>query len=216
MIQLLKNTSTEAMVGAIAQNGNIVNAGYVGVLLQQYGDGTALANSTTETSIFTTTKLAPSILGPASATSSTVPLPVIPGNFLGLGEQIRGRVLGKIANTGTPTIRVRVVLKNSAGTVVYTLADSTALTMSTITGTTEFKLDFDSIVSAVGTSGSITSRLGIDYGTTATTASVFLRQAPAAVTVDTTAQYTLDVLATWGAASASNTLTVSIATIEVL
>jgi hypothetical protein len=216
MIQILKNTSTEAVVGAIAQGGNIIQAGGVGVLLQQYGAGTPLTNSTVETSVFTTTKLAPQILGPISATSSTVSLPLIPGNFVALGTQIRGRIIGTLNNTGTPTIRLRVVLKNSAGSVVYTLADTTALTMSTITGTTEAKIDFDSIVTAVGTSGSVTSRIGLDYGTTATTASVFLRQAPAAVTVDTTASYTLDVLATWGAASSSNILVASIATIEVL
>lgn len=218
MIKKVNVTGSDGLVGRIIQGGNFVNTGDLGVLFQQYKAGTALASSVVETSLWTLTAVSPQIVGNAAqvATVSTVPIPVFPPNWLTLGTQLRGRLYGTIANTGTPTIQVRVVLKNSAGTVVYALADTTAITMSTITGTTELFVEFDSIVSAVGTSGSITSRAGISYGTTATTASVFLRQAAAAVTVDTTQSYSLDVMATWGTSSASNTLNIAVATIEVL
>lgn len=220
MIQQLNDLATEGMVGRVSQGGNQVAAGGIGVIWQQYAAGTALANSTTETSLLSTTKVSPQLTGNAalSALATSIPIPAIPANFLSLGTQIRGKLYGTIADTGTPTLRIRVVLKNSAGTVVYTLADSTAIALVAITGTSEFEVNFDSIVSAVGTSGSLTGRVSFLYSSTLASGSAPLRigAAPAAVTVDTTAGYSLDVLATWGAASASNTLNIAIGSIEVL
>jgi hypothetical protein len=208
MILFENETSTEGLVNTVSQNQATMKAGSFGTFCQQYGAGAAIASTTTETSVLTTTKLAPQVLGNEQLASqaSSVPLPVIPGNFLTLGTKISGKIWGTVGNTGTPNIRFRVVLKNSAGTVVYTLTDTAATAMSTITGNMEFIYDFDAITSAVGSSGSITARCGLLYGTSAI-AQVKIVGAPAAVTVDTTASYTLDVLQTWGSNSASNTLT---------
>jgi len=216
MVQQLNDVSTEGLVGRIAQNGTGINAGGFGIATQQYKAGTALANSTTETSLFTLTSLAPQITGsqPLAAVATTGTLIGLPPNFLSLGTGFKGQLYGTIANTGTPNIRVRVVLRNSAGTVTYTLADTTATAMSTITGTTELFVDFDAVTSAVGTSGAIIGRIAVTYGTSAT-ANVTIKAATASVTVDTTQQYSLDVLATWGAASASNTLNVLIGTVGI-
>ena len=220
MIVLDNDVSTEGMVGTVTQNGGNVRVGQIGILYQLYKAGTALANSTPETSLLTPANVPPQLVGnmAQSATTTSVPIPALPAGWFALGTQIRGKLFGTIANTGTPTLRVRVVLKNSAGTVVYTLADTTAIATVTITGTTELEVNFDSIVSAVGTTGSVTSRASFLYSSTLASGSAPLRigAAAAAVTVDTTQAYSLDVLATWGAASASNTLNISIGSIEVL
>lgn len=215
MILKQNDVSTEGLVSRVFQNGQTVNVGDMGNLLQQYALGTALSNSVTETSVFTLTALAPQIVGnSARAGHTTLALPVIPGGFLGLGTALRGQIYGTITNTGTPTVRARVVLKNSAGTVVYTLADTTATATTAITGTRELYIEFDAMTAAVGTSGSILGRIALTYGTTAIL-NTTIKAAPAAVTVDTTQSYTLDVLFTWGTANASNTIQTAMAYLEV-
>lgn len=216
MIQQLNDVATEGLVGQVAQNGQKIAAGGLGVIYQQYKAGTALANSVTETSLFTLTSIAPQILGNSalSSVATSVAIPAIPAGFLQLGTGIKGDLYGTIATTGTPTLRVRVVLKNSAGTVVYTLADAPATTLGAITGTTELYVNFDCVTAAVGSSGSIIGRIAVTYGTTSVLNTV-IKQAATAVSVDTTAGYSLDVLATWGTASASNTLNLLIGTVGI-
>jgi hypothetical protein len=149
-----------------------------------------------------------------AAVASSIAIPSIPGGFLALGTGFSGNLYGTIATTGTPTLRVRVVLKNSSGTVVYTLTDSTATSLSAITGTTELVVNFDAVCSATGTSGAMIGRIAVTYGTSAT-ANTVIKAVATSVTVDTTQAYSLDVLATWGTASASNTLNTLIGTIGV-
>jgi len=127
MILKQNDVSTEGLVNRVFQNGQTVNVGDMGNLLQQYALGTALSNSVTETSVFTLTALAPQI---------------------------------------------------------------------------------------VGNSGSILGRIALTYGTTAIL-NTTIKAAPAAVTVDTTQSYTLDVLFTWGTANASNTIQTAMAYLEV-
>lgn len=216
MILKQNDVATEGLVNKVSQNGQTVNVGDVGNLLMQYGLGTALSNSTTETSLFTLTALAPQIVGNMAQVpvTTTVSLPLIPGNFLALGTALRGQIYGTITNTGTPTVRARVVLKNSAGTVVYTLADTTATATTAITTTKELYIEFDAMTAAVGTSGSLIGRIALTYGTTAIL-NTTIKAPAAAVTVDTTQPYSLDVLFTWGAASASNTIQTAMAYLKV-
>lgn len=187
---------------------NGFNLSVHGDVFQQYGATAALHTSTTETTLLniSTTGQAQGFSGNQYIPLTT--LPVIPANSLALGTLIRGRIVGTIANTGTPDARVRVVLKNSAGTIVYALADSTAVAMTNVS-TSDFEVNFDCMVKALGTSGSIASRVNYRYATTTVYSTV------AAVTVDTTAQYFLDVMFTWGTSSASNTVTAQWAVIGV-
>ena len=198
MIQLRTNTATEGAINRSFNAGVTQNAGAVMVLQEQYISGAAIANSTTETSLYTIAKFVPSMAGSVYTSPST--LVTIPANYLSLGLLYTGKIVGSIANTGTPNLRTRVVLRNSAGTVTYTISDTTATAMTTVS-TVDFEVNFDMMVASVGTTGSVVGRISHRYATTTVYA------APAAVTVDTTAQYTIDVLLTWGAASASNTVT---------
>lgn len=208
MVQFDNDVSTENIVGIVRTPSGQVNAGAIGVVFEQYAAGTAIASTTTETSLLTTglTSQAQGITGSPYVTTTS--LPVIPANFLVPGVLYTGRVVGSIANTGTPTLRTRVVLRNSAGTITYTLADTTAVAMTTTTAV-DFEVSFDFMTAAIGTSGSLVGRISHRY------ASTLVPVAAAAVTVDTTQLYTIDVLQTWGASSSSNTLTVRWAEIEV-
>jgi len=167
-----------------------------GDVYQQYGATTAIASTTTETSI-----LKPTAQASLQQNITPTAIPNLPANSLTLGSVLSGSFRGTIANTGTPNLTIRVVLKNSAGSVVYALATTGATAMSTVS-TSDFEVKFESVPAAVGTSGSVVSWLAVRYATT--TIYVY----PAAVTVDTTQAYSVDVLLTWGASSASNTCTV--------
>ena len=199
MVQARNNVATEGAIGRIFANGSQVNAGNAMILQEQYAAGTAINTTVVETSLYTIAGFVPSMSGGVYTTPST--LVTIPQNFLSIGMLYRGMIVGTIANTGTPTLRVRVVLRNTAGTIAYTLSDSTAVAMTTISAS-DFQVDYDFMVAASGVTGSLVGRIRYRYASTTVTT------VPAAVTVDTTQQYTVDTLLTWGTSSASNTATV--------
>ena len=172
----------------------------------QYGASATIASSTTETSLLKPASQVPQISGNPNVPS--ILLPCLPAGSAAYGTIYKGKLVGTIANTGTPNLQIRVVLKNAAGTVVYALADSTAIAMTTVS-TSDFEVQFDSQVRAIGTSGTYGSRVNFRYGTTT------VYTAYADVTVDTTADYYIDVLLTWGASSASNTATIKWVEFEV-
>ena len=209
-----------------------VNLFWGGAMYLQYGSTTALANSTTETTLLNNTSgnVASYGFGQAlgqPADGSSLALPgVINGVQSGLsafipGTLYRAKLYGSIGNTGTPTLRIRTVLRNAlTNAITYTIADSTALTMSTITGTGDFEYECDIMAVSIGTNtagtftlGSVKTRALLDYAVT--TVSRGFQSTPWATTsIDTTQTYLLDVLATWGTASASNTITTQVALVR--
>ena len=174
-----------------------------GDIYQQYGATTAIASSVTETSV-----LKPTAQASLQQNITPTAIPNLPANSLTLGSVLSGNLRGSIANTGTPDLTVRVVLKNSAGTVVYALATTGATTMTTISAS-DFQIQFEAAVAATGTSGSVVGWLAVRYATT----TIYVK--PTAVTVDTTQAYSVDVLLTWSASSASNTATVTYGSIGI-
>lgn len=201
-----------------------LNIFWGGSLYLQYGTAT-VANTTTETTI-----LNPALNSIATFTFGQnlgQPLDVsslnIPGSPNGVttgltgwipGTFYRMKIYGSIGNTGTPTLRVRTVLRNpTTQAIVYTICDSTALTTSTITGTGDFQYEMDLMCVSMATNaagnftlGSVKTRSLMDYAIT-TTSRGFMSAPWATTAIDTTQTYILDVLVTWGAASASNTIT---------
>lgn len=201
MVQSENDLSTEALLNrAYLPSGNVV-AGTVMVPWQQYGTSTAIASSTAETSILNTAKISSGVSGYVYITPSA--LWVSPQNFLSTGLGITGSFYGSIANTATPTLRIRVVLKNpSTGAVVYAIADTGAVAMTTISSS-DFEVGFSSSVASVGATGSILARASFRYAGT-------IVSIPFATTsIDTTQAYSWDVLLTWGTSSASNTMTLA-------
>lgn len=181
-----------------------------GKLFEAVASTTPLASSTAETSLFNTTgALGQLMLPPRFLETGVTGNDDIP---TGVGRSIRIKLIGRITNTATPTLRIRALI----GTQV--IFDSTAVAMATITGTSVFELEIYATIRVIGsgTTGKIESSGKYTYQAVALGAPSEARVAPAQANIDTTIAGLLDVLATWGASSASNSLTIDQAYVEVL
>jgi hypothetical protein len=160
-------------------------------------DGTAIANTTTETIIF--------------------PNVIIPANMMSDGRILRLTALGRHSTTGTPTLTFRVRWGGVSGTVLC--ASGAMVTGSAVTAAI-WRMELLIQTRTNGATGTLfaggVAEIGEDATSTvgsATNAGArdFMGSAgvatPAAVTVDLTADTALSVTAQWGTASASNTLT---------
>lgn len=160
-------------------------------------DGTAIANSTTETIIF------PNI--------------TIPGNFLQDGRSLRLLLFGKHSTTGTPTLTFRLRWGGVSGTVIVA---SGAITCGSAVTNAPFELNLILTTRSNGSTGTVMCNgTAVVWGDAAPTVGSATNapgvspmtaggaSAPAAVTLDLTADTALSVTAQWSAASASNTLT---------
>lgn len=161
-------------------------------------DGTAVANTTTETIIF------PNI--------------TIPANYLQDGRILRIRAFGKLSTTGTPTITFAIRWGGVSGTVVAT---TEAITCASGAANTAWALEAYIQTRSNGSTGTVfvMGEATVNLTASTNTSGVFGVSgfdAPAAVTVDLTADTALSVTADWSAASASNTLTGHIYTIEAM
>jgi hypothetical protein len=167
-------------------------------------DGTAIANSTTETIVF--------------------PNVTIPANYMQDGRILRLRAFGRHSTTGTPTLTFRVRHAGVSGTV---LAATGAMTCGSAVSAAMWSAEFILQTRSNGSTGTLFTvgelTLGEDAASTvgsATNAAAhdFACSAgvatPAAVTVDLTADWALSFSAQWSAASASNTLTGHVYLIE--
>lgn len=173
----------------------------------QTADGTAIANTTTETSIY------PDI--------------TIPANTMADGRILRVTLYGKYSTTGAPTLTFRArwgaagsgTVLAATGAMVTGSAVSNAmfkieLLLQTRTngssGTLLAFLDARIGEDATSTVGSATNASASDFGSSAGVS------APAAATVSLIADTALSISAQWGTASASNTLTGMMAVYELL
>ena len=152
-------------------------------------DGTPVADTTTETSIF--------------------PALTVPANYLQDGRTFRIFAFGKLSTTGTPTIIFAIRLGGEAGTL---LATTEAITNGSGVANVNWSVDAILQVRANGSSGSVLVMGEAKVHTAAGTVVVNVFgvsgfDAPAAVTVNLTQDLTLVLTADWSAASASNTLT---------
>lgn len=154
-------------------------------------DGSALANTTTET-----------IISPSS------PDFTFPANWFYPGAVLRVTAAGEISTTGSPTFTFQLRYGGVSGT---SLISTGALTQ----GTTQTRLAwrFEAIVAcrSIGTSGTVVPEGLVTWNTT-TSAGTTLAvpqtiPSPATVTVDTTTAKALVLTGAWSAASASNTAT---------
>jgi hypothetical protein len=160
-------------------------------------DGTAIANSVTETIIH--------------------PNVTIPGNYMADGRVLRLRQAGRLSTTGTPTIRFRLRWGGVAGTVFW---DSGTITCGSGVTAALYEIDILIQTRSNGSSGTLFAigRVTIGGAAAPTVGSATGAPAegifgsagddtPAAVTLDLTADTALSITALWGTQSASNTLT---------
>lgn len=159
-------------------------------------DGTAVANTTTETIIF--------------------PNVVVPANYMQDGRTLRLKAYGKLSTTGTPTITFAVRWGGVSGTV---LATTEAITCASGAANTAWSLEVYIQTRTNGSTGTVMAIGNVTVNLTASTATqgvfgVSGFDAPATATIDATADTALSVTADWSAADAANTLTGLIYTVE--
>ena len=135
----------------------------------------------------------------------------IQANYLTAGTTLRIKARGVIGNTATPTLRIRAKLGGA------TVVDTTAVTMSAITGSMDMDIAMDITIRTAGGTGTAIGGGGILYQTANNTATLKIAAPTASTTtIDTTSNSSFDLTAQWGASSASNTLTVTTLTVEVV
>jgi hypothetical protein len=162
-------------------------------------DGTAIANSITETLVWT-------------------PAPTLDANYLQDARILRGFFSGKYSTTGAPTLRFRLRFGTATGGVV--LVDTGAMTAGSAVTNAQWSLDVWLTVRSNGSAGTI-SAMGYCMigGATAPTAGS-ATGAPAIAIIsaggittptlnacDFTVATAMSFTALWGTQSASNTLT---------
>jgi hypothetical protein len=152
-------------------------------------DGSALANSTTETSLL-----------PAQAIFT------VPANYLQVGKTLRWWAAGRVGTTGTPTLRLKICYSATANTNV--LADTTALTTGSGMTNNTWWWRGHMTVRAGGSSGNVMAISEL-VGITGATAQVQVPASAPAVSsnADFTAAQPFQLTALWGTANASNTIT---------
>jgi len=186
---------------------------------------TAVTNTTTTTSLFGG--------DPQSSSPATTPIVVqlgqppyqqypgstrtLPPMSLTLGTMFNGDFFGTVADASTATLRLQLGLIGPyPSTTFNVIADTTAVAMTT-ESTSPLQMNFgfnvQSYNSAANGGGTINAY--IQYQN-ATTGIVVFSPMTANTAFDTTQQYTIDVRATWGAASSTNLIQLWWGDIEVI
>ena len=143
-------------------------------------------------------------------TSTGVGSLTLPANFFIAGRTIRIWGQGFHSTTGTPTIRIKIKLGSTI------IADTGAQT-STAASNNWIVVNADITCRTVGASGTIfTQGEYREASTSPSSFNLFALSNTATTTIDTTASQALSVTAQWGTASASNTISMTNFTMEVL
>lgn len=138
---------------------------------------------------------------------SPAPQLQIPVNFLTVGSTLRVTASGVFTNTATPTLGIGVYYGGIAGTA---LAASTPVTTIVSAVAWSWRFVYEGTVRTNGSTGTImgSGMLWMPASLTQAQAPYFApATAPAAVTIDTTAQKALTIGAIWGTANAANLVT---------
>lgn len=153
-----------------------------------------IADSTAETSLFGT--------GVGSLT--------IPASFLIAGRSLRVKLFGYFSTTGTPTLNIKATLGGS------TVCTSGAVATSGTISSKYWEIEVLITCRSTGASGTVIGQGLFTYDNSTQAGKAVGVVATATTTVNTTGTLALDVTATWGSASSSNTITCSNATVEVI
>lgn len=159
-------------------------------------DGTAVANTTSETIIFPDT--------------------TIPAGYMQDGRFLRVRAFGRLSTTGTPTIVFALRWGGVGGTL---LATTEAITNGSGVANVNWAIEALIQTRTNGATGTLfvmgVAQVHTAAGTVVTNVfGVSGYDAPATATVNLAAEAALSLTATWSAASASNTLTGHLLTID--
>jgi hypothetical protein len=215
----------------LGRNATIGNTAYVGTSIglnptsppASPGEGEIWYNSTTKTMQLRMATANPSLAGviytktasttvqnTTAITTLLTTTPVIPSNFLTVGKTIRVRASGYYSTTGTPTLRLRVLLGSVvvAGTGTQTTPSSAAQR--------GWSLDVMITCRSTGAAGTMFAQGYALIATATNDGQMWDMENTATNTIDTTVNQSIDVDATWSVASTSNTITCTNASVEIL
>lgn len=158
-----------------------------------------LLSTNTTVTVASSTSLT-SVLGTVGIGSKT-----ISSSVFTVGSYLKCGLRGSIACSGTPTLRIKVFLTGVISGVSTLILDSTAFTMTTVTGTCGFNLQFDILCRTSGSSGNLVASGNFDYFTSQTAKSSCQLWNSASISgFDCTKDYIFDVQVQWGTNSSSN------------
>ena len=161
---------------------------YAGTIATQTDDAT-IVDTVTETTLFGT------VVGTLT----------LPADLLIAGRTIRITMRGHISTTGTPNITIR---SNLGGTEVVGTGATAVGTVSSVGWT----YTVDITCRSTGGSGTVVAAGLFSWDDGSVQNSV----KTGTTTIDTTGTLAVDITAEWGTASASNTITAQIASVEVI
>lgn len=148
------------------------------------------------------------------------PVPVIPAGKLRLGSKIYIRANGEYSTTGTPTANWGLWFGTRALSITGDIALSSTITTPSGAAAFPWSMEWDGIVTAIGTAGTLLGQGILVQGTALTTVSTFpipITQALRTVSsFDTTIERAIGVSFTWGTSSASNSVTVYDCRVQIL
>jgi hypothetical protein len=151
---------------------------------------------------------------------SPQPLPVIPAGKLRLGSKILIRANGEYSTTGTPTLAWGLWFGTRAAAITGDVALSSVITTPSGAAAFPWLMEWEGVCTAVGTAGTLLGQGTLVQGTALTTTATFpipITQALRTVaSFDTTIERAIGVSATWGASSASNSITTYGVTVVIL
>jgi hypothetical protein len=151
---------------------------------------------------------------------SPVPIPVIPAGKLRLGSKILIRANGEYSTTGTPTLAWGLWFGTRALSISGDIALSSVITTPSGAAAFPWMMEWEGVCTAVGTAGALNGQGSLVQGTSLTATATFpipITQALRSVaSFDTTIERAIGVSATWGASSASNSITVNNLTVLLL
>lgn len=171
---------------------------------------TAYANSTTETSLFVGE--APIYVGQPPSQSAYGSTRTLGPNQFNQGSKFNLDFYGTIANTGTPNLTLRFGFADVVTGTFNVLATTGAVAMTTTSGTVYYHVHGGFSIVKTGSAGSVAALIGCEYLATA----IGIFSPVTTTTIDLTKYYKLDILATWSAASASNTQVLSFGAFELI
>jgi hypothetical protein len=178
------------------------NMGFVGTTLRSGRPiavlttaGTAIANTVTETSIFT----GATVLAGTSLT--------IPANTIQVGSKLRFSLYGTLSSTGTPTLKVEFFL---GGVSLGNWTSASIGAVSSYWWAISPNVAAEVMCLSTGATGSVLGILGFNSGVTGinfgTGSSGTATAAPTAITINTTTGLLIDVQFKWSVANAANTI----------
>lgn len=156
------------------------------------------------------------------AGSASIPLPASYSNEIKVGTRVVAEAWGEFSNTATPTLQIGLIYGATVGAAGGTAIGQSGL-ITTTTGATAWPWHYKwggiwTQVSA--TTGTLYGHGWLDLGTSltalATSAAPVTAAARSVATLDTTGVKLWGLGATWGASSASNTITVDVFNVEII